>query len=168
MFYNADSGLYLANYRAFDPIAGRWLSRDPLGEPSDPLSNLYPYVSGNPVSFVDPLGLQEYYHHPVPRSVFDKQNLPPEAHRVFDKEALQGPVSLHQYDKAHRLYNEAAKELWERLLKEHKIDPSKMTEKQAQKIVDEFNKCKDPRMLPLRSQLGQRALRGRPPLRGSD
>ncbi|WIM09100.1 RHS repeat-associated core domain-containing protein [Enhydrobacter sp.] len=32
MFYNADSGLYLTNYRAYDPVAGRWLSRDPLGE----------------------------------------------------------------------------------------------------------------------------------------
>jgi RHS repeat-associated protein len=32
MFYNADSGLYLTQYRAYDPVAGRWLSRDPLGE----------------------------------------------------------------------------------------------------------------------------------------
>ncbi len=34
MFYNADSGLYLTQYRAYDPVAGRWLSRDPLGEDS--------------------------------------------------------------------------------------------------------------------------------------
>jgi RHS repeat-associated protein len=46
MFYNADSGLYLTNYRAYDPIAGRWLSRDPLGENTDPVKNLYPYVGG--------------------------------------------------------------------------------------------------------------------------
>jgi hypothetical protein len=32
MFYNADSGLYLTQYRAYDPVAGRWLSRDPIGE----------------------------------------------------------------------------------------------------------------------------------------
>jgi len=41
MFYNADSGLYLANHRAYDPVSGRWLSRDFLGEPSDPVANLY-------------------------------------------------------------------------------------------------------------------------------
>ena len=35
MFYNADSGLYLTQFRADDPIAGRWLSRDPIGESSD-------------------------------------------------------------------------------------------------------------------------------------
>ncbi len=32
MFYNADSGLYLTQYRAYDAISGRWLSRDPIGE----------------------------------------------------------------------------------------------------------------------------------------
>jgi len=56
MFYNADSGLYLTRYRAYDPTAGRWLSRDPVGEPSDPAANLYAYVAGNPISFVDPDG----------------------------------------------------------------------------------------------------------------
>ena len=35
MFYNADSGLYLTQYRAYDPVAGRWLSRDPIGEMDD-------------------------------------------------------------------------------------------------------------------------------------
>jgi len=35
MLYNADSGLYLTQYRAYDPAVGRWLSRDPLGELSD-------------------------------------------------------------------------------------------------------------------------------------
>src|SRR5262249_40230875 len=57
MFYNADSGLYLTNYRAYDPVAGRWLSRDPIGEVTDPTGNLYPYVSGAPVSLRDPSGL---------------------------------------------------------------------------------------------------------------
>ncbi len=44
MFYNADSGLYLTQYRAYDPVAGRWLSRDPLGEIVSP-KNLYSYVN---------------------------------------------------------------------------------------------------------------------------
>jgi RHS repeat-associated protein len=58
MFFNADSGLYLTQYRAYDPVAGRWLSRDPLGEQSDVVANLYRYVGGNPVSFQDLSGLQ--------------------------------------------------------------------------------------------------------------
>jgi RHS repeat-associated protein len=57
MFYNADSGLYLTRYRAYDSIAGRWLSRDPIGEISDHAVNLYRYVNGNPISLNDLLGL---------------------------------------------------------------------------------------------------------------
>lgn len=56
MFTNADSGLDLTRARAYDPVAGRWLSRDPLGEETDPAANLYRYVEGNPVSFIDPSG----------------------------------------------------------------------------------------------------------------
>jgi RHS repeat-associated protein len=56
MFYNADSGLYLTQYRAYDPVAGRWLSRDPAAEDADPAANLYAYVGGQPVSLVDPTG----------------------------------------------------------------------------------------------------------------
>jgi RHS repeat-associated protein len=56
-FYNGDSGLYLTRYRVYDPSTGRWLSRDPIGENSDPAANLYAYVGGNPVSFRDPRGL---------------------------------------------------------------------------------------------------------------
>jgi RHS repeat-associated protein len=57
MFNNVESGLYLTQYRAYDPVAGRWLSRDPLGESSDPAANLYRYVQGNPLRFVDLSGL---------------------------------------------------------------------------------------------------------------
>jgi RHS repeat-associated protein len=32
MLYHADSGLYMTQYRAYDPRTGRWLSRDPIGE----------------------------------------------------------------------------------------------------------------------------------------
>jgi RHS repeat-associated protein len=56
MFFNADSGLYLTQYRAYDPVSGRWLTRDPIGEVSDPAANLYQYVNGNPVGLIDPRG----------------------------------------------------------------------------------------------------------------
>ncbi|HXQ68699.1 MAG TPA: RHS repeat-associated core domain-containing protein, partial [Alphaproteobacteria bacterium] len=57
MFYNADSGLYLTQYRAYNPAIGRWLSRDPVGEGSDPADNLYAYVGNDPLNAVDPDGL---------------------------------------------------------------------------------------------------------------
>jgi RHS repeat-associated protein len=55
MFYLQEAGLYLTQYRVYDPNNGRWLSRDPIGENGG--VNLYTYVGGNPLSWVDPLGL---------------------------------------------------------------------------------------------------------------
>jgi RHS repeat-associated protein len=55
MFYHADSGLYLTQYRAYDPRTTRWLSRDPIGETGG--VNLYPYVEDNPLIKIDPKGL---------------------------------------------------------------------------------------------------------------
>jgi RHS repeat-associated protein len=55
LYTHAASGLYLANYRAYDANSGRWVSRDPIGEAGG--VNLYAYVGGNPVSGIDPYGL---------------------------------------------------------------------------------------------------------------
>ena len=59
MFHSADSGLDLTLYRAYDPAAGRWLSRDPLEEASNAVGKLYAYVEGDPMGAADPLGLQQ-------------------------------------------------------------------------------------------------------------
>jgi RHS repeat-associated protein len=58
MLYHGASGLYLTNYRGYDPKTARWLSRDPLKESGG--LNLYSYVEGNPLSYTDPLGLETY------------------------------------------------------------------------------------------------------------
>ena len=57
MVYNADSGLDLARNRIYDPIIGRWLSRDPSGETADRQGNLYAYAEEDPVNEIDPSGL---------------------------------------------------------------------------------------------------------------
>lgn len=56
LMIDPDSGLYLSSTRAYDPIAGRWLSRDMIGEEADQSLNLYAYVDGDPMSKIDPEG----------------------------------------------------------------------------------------------------------------
>jgi RHS repeat-associated protein len=56
MLFDSASGLNTTWFRSYDPGIGRWLSRDPLGEGSDPAANLYRYADGNPILFTDPGG----------------------------------------------------------------------------------------------------------------
>jgi RHS repeat-associated protein len=66
MQFHAPSGLYLTKYRAYEPQSGRWLSRDSIEEEGG--INLHGYVGGDPLNWVDPLGLSPL-NNPVERHV---------------------------------------------------------------------------------------------------
>ena len=51
---DAESGFYYYGYRYYDPIDGRWISRDPLGEPGG--LNLYWFVENDGINAWDYLG----------------------------------------------------------------------------------------------------------------
>ena len=53
--YDADTGLVRFGARDYDPEMGRWLAKDPI-DFAGQSSNLYTYVNGDPVNFVDPSG----------------------------------------------------------------------------------------------------------------
>ncbi len=56
-YSHSRSSLNLTTFRNYFPNLGRWINRDPAGETGG--DNLEVYARNNPVSYVDPLGLEE-------------------------------------------------------------------------------------------------------------
>ena len=54
--YDQDTNLVHFGARDYDPEVGRWITKDPIGFGGGD-TNLYGYVAGDPVNFVDPSGL---------------------------------------------------------------------------------------------------------------
>lgn len=55
--YDKDAYLDYFDARDYDPTIGRWTSKDPIGFGGGD-TNLYGYVGGNPLSYIDPWGLK--------------------------------------------------------------------------------------------------------------
>ncbi|HID99062.1 MAG TPA: RHS repeat-associated core domain-containing protein [Thiotrichaceae bacterium] len=53
-YFDSETGLHYNWWRYYEATTGRYLRLDPI-----PSVNLYAYASGNPVSFVDPFGLEK-------------------------------------------------------------------------------------------------------------
>jgi RHS repeat-associated protein len=58
LFYDQQSGLYLAHHRIYEPKTGRWISRDPIGVNGG--LNLFSYLSGEPIAHTDTSGYSWY------------------------------------------------------------------------------------------------------------
>ena len=54
-----ETGLYYYGYRYYDPVTGRWPSRDPIGERGG--INTYSFVGNIPVNLIDVLGLADLH-----------------------------------------------------------------------------------------------------------
>jgi len=55
-FYDVESGLHYNGFRTYEPRTGRYVESDPIGLLGG--YNTYAYVTSNPLSLVDPFGLQ--------------------------------------------------------------------------------------------------------------
>ncbi|WP_311567549.1 RHS repeat-associated core domain-containing protein [Photobacterium arenosum] len=62
-YRDAESGLNYNFYRDYDPNTGRYIQRDPIGLGGG--LNIYSYVRGDPLSYIDPLGLARFGFRPL-------------------------------------------------------------------------------------------------------
>ena len=54
-YYDQETGLHYNYFRYYDPLAGRYITSDPVGLNGG--LNTFAYAMGNPLLFIDPLGL---------------------------------------------------------------------------------------------------------------
>jgi RHS repeat-associated protein len=57
-YRDVETGLYYYGYRYYDPLTGRWPSRDPIAERGG--ANLYGFVHNNGIDSIDPFGHVKY------------------------------------------------------------------------------------------------------------
>ena len=57
--YDQQTGLVRFGFRDYDPETGRWTCKDPIGFNGRD-ANLYGYVLGDPINYLDPLGTDTY------------------------------------------------------------------------------------------------------------
>lgn len=86
---DSESGLLYYGYRYYDPVSGRWVSRDPIEERGG--VNVYAMLRNRPCNDVDVLGKQSFY---------DQNNLPIHPSQVPD---MTKPIPPQGSDKTLRL-----------------------------------------------------------------
>ena len=78
--------VYLSRYRLYSTAKNRFLSSDPMGLSGG--KNLYAYAEGNPVAYVDPLGL----------NVYDVNTMPPSENNTLWQKFWGGEPAYHKGD----------------------------------------------------------------------
>lgn len=95
-------------------------------------------------------------HHELPRSIFEKWDLPEETRRVFEQAStgklpkgrtdVDGVLRGHYWDEEHRKYKDATLELSERFLRDGNIELNRMAPEQARDLLKEIRETEDPRI----------------------
>ena len=157
--YDPDTQLTRFGARDYDAEVGRWTLKDPiLFEGGD--SNLYGYVFSDSVNLIDYYGYSGEYlysrqpggvHHQINNVTVRDLNFSAAAISALDKNPLNNiPLYGSRHDSSggvsHYQYNQRVKEVCVKWLNDNKIDPTKMTAAQANKLAYHIRYNPDPKI----------------------
>lgn len=97
--------------------------------------------------------------------MFSKRAIPEESRKIFE-DATTGPlrdIKNNKYDAQHRIYNEAANEIFESFLFRNGIDETRLTPSHARKLLQEVFESSDPRIRNYNMRLWLREIMRRVP-----
>jgi len=98
-------------------------------------------------------------HHFVTRDIFDDPvlRLRPETRKVFEQ-GVTGPLNAgpHRWDREHKTYNQAVRELFNRFLDANRTTSEEMTPDHARRFLDEVKRSTDPRIRGLNIRIYMR------------
>lgn len=84
-YYDPETDFHYNFYRYYEPALGRYLQADPIGLVGG--VNVYLYVEGNPMTFIDPLGLRGVMR--TINNTFPRRYFPRRGNQTADKQAQQ-------------------------------------------------------------------------------
>jgi RHS repeat-associated protein len=125
-------------YRWYDPLTGRWLSQDPIGEQGG--INLYGMIGNDAVNYYDEYGLKKNGHHIIPWSEFNGK-VSRAVRKFFDSDVARifnEVYTTHNFKSiegiSHHKYNELVREELSKFLGEGNL--RKMTVESAAKFLN--------------------------------
>ena len=139
-YYDQETGLNYNYFRDYDPAVGRYVESDLIGLAGGSYST-YAYVGGDPISSLDPSGLDA--HHVFPRANWPQYSS--DARKVFNK-ATVNTLGKHGWSTPHSEYNKATRELGERFCRANDVSPGNMTAEQAKNLIQVIEESRDPRI----------------------
>jgi len=114
------TGLYYFRARWYNPVSGRWLSKDPIGIAGG--LNLYVFVSNNPVNFIDPFGRKaDVMFMPDTDSLYDDAMAIPDAGASEITVAGHGDLTTYNQGETYVTYYKGSEESRENMLTPQKV-----------------------------------------------
>jgi RHS repeat-associated protein len=112
---DADTGLVYMQQRYYDPVAGNFLSNDPISSDTDTGGNFnrYNYAQNNPFRYIDPDGMQSCGSYMCDRYVFDStSNTVNNLKQIFQSAVDGGRIAMGEAAGSTVLESDFENKLW--------------------------------------------------------